>query len=556
MSISAPIENSSKSTSTSASLSAEIGAPTLPVDAPKNRKSLDSLTALRFFAAFSIVVYHAKDQFPFLSGLAANFALEQAVSFFFVLSGFILTYAHSNLGLDNCKPYIISRFMRIYPVHLAALATLLFLLPQNLAHFKDWPASLAYLTMTHAWVPIQDYYFAWNSPSWSISTEWFFYLSLPLLLTLGRKRLLAPLTLTALTFAFVFWLSAWQHLPTDSTTGSAVSAHGLLYINPLARLIEFALGITLGLTYTRIKPLPLPTLLEFLSLASFLFTCHLSTKLESFSAWHPYFLLWASHAGFSALSAAFVIIVFSQERGILSKALRFKPLVLLGEVSFAMYMLHYILLCYKFETVPLIYNQAGFWRFTAILVLASYFTFTYIEKPTRSLFKAKKNEKNSSQRKWLLSRSELVGLLAVPALIYALTPGTSLYQKELSQGTKIASPNCLFNGGIALETACLSNNDIVLRFKAQKPIILFQTVETRLLNAKGETIYFLQTALTTRPQFASQGSHFDYKMPNCSSAYQQAKFLSIKVMNRDGKALPTASEPQQSKLMIALKATN
>lgn len=534
LSITAPIETTQKS--------AELTAPLAQTGAQTNRKSLDSLTALRFFAAFSIVVYHAKDQFPFLSGIAGSFALEQAVSFFFVLSGFILTYAHSNLGLKNCKTYIVSRFMRIYPVHLAALATLLFLLPQNLKHLSNWKANLAYLTMTHAWVPIQDYYFAWNSPSWSISTEWFFYLSLPLLLTLGRKKLFAPLLITAIFFVFSFWLADWQHLPTNSTTGSAVSAHGLLYINPLARSIEFALGITLGLIYTRIKPLPCPTLLELLSLSGFLFTCHLSTKVENFSSW-PYFSLWASHAGFSALSAALVIIVFSQERGLLSKALRFKPLVLLGEISFAMYMLHYILLCYKFETVPLIYNQAGFLRFSAILVLASYFTFAYIEKPTRSLFKAKKS---------ILNRSELIGLALVPALIYALTPGTNLYPKELSQGIKIASPACLFDNGIALETACLSDKDIILRFKAKKQLILFQTVEARLLNAQGETIYFLQTALTTRPQFAAKDSRFDFKMPNCSNAYKEAKYLSIKVMNRDGSALAPSTEPQQTKLLINL----
>ena len=159
------------------------------------------------------------------------------------------------------------------------------------------------------------------------------------------------------------------------------------------------------------------------------------------------------------------------------------------------------------------------------------------------MFKAKKS---------IFNRSELIGLAAVPALIYALIPGTNLYQRELSQGIKITSPACLFDKSIALEKACLSDKDIILRFTAEKPLLLFQTVEARLINAKGETIYFLQTALTTRPQFAAKDSRFDFRMPNCSNAYKEAKYLSIKVMNRDGGALKPSIEPHRTNLLINL----
>ena len=206
-----------------------------------HRKSLNSLTSLRFVASLCIVIYHAKSQFPFLVDITKEFELSQGVSFFFVLSGFILTYAHNDLCLVNSKPYLISRFWRIYPVHIFALVTLYALIPGQTLFFRGWQVALAYLTMTHGWIPIERFYFVWNSPSWSISTEWFFYICLPALLMTSRKRIFFPVMITLLSLVGTCMLAGYSKLPLSSAEG--VSSHGLLYINPLARMFEFALGI-------------------------------------------------------------------------------------------------------------------------------------------------------------------------------------------------------------------------------------------------------------------------------------------------------------------------
>jgi hypothetical protein len=52
---------------------------------------LDSLTTLRFFAATMIVLAHAQNTFKCLGSVGKNIVLDHCVSFFFVLSGFILT---------------------------------------------------------------------------------------------------------------------------------------------------------------------------------------------------------------------------------------------------------------------------------------------------------------------------------------------------------------------------------------------------------------------------------------------------------------------------------
>lgn len=53
---------------------------------------LDQLTSLRFFAAFAIVLHHLEGLFL----IKGTHDLAYGVSFFFILSGFILTYSYSS----------------------------------------------------------------------------------------------------------------------------------------------------------------------------------------------------------------------------------------------------------------------------------------------------------------------------------------------------------------------------------------------------------------------------------------------------------------------------
>src|SRR5690349_17655364 len=75
------------------------------------------LTALRFFAAAVVVIGHGHSLFGSLN-IANAIATGQAVSFFFVLSGFILAYNYPVLrtGRDVAMFYA-TRFARIWPLH-------------------------------------------------------------------------------------------------------------------------------------------------------------------------------------------------------------------------------------------------------------------------------------------------------------------------------------------------------------------------------------------------------------------------------------------------------
>jgi peptidoglycan/LPS O-acetylase OafA/YrhL len=88
------------------------------------------LTSLRFFAAAMIVVFHSVNAFRIADNSKITFPLEQGVSFFFVLSGFILTYVYPSLnGAHRVRDFYVARIARIWPAHFAAFLLLLWLIP-------------------------------------------------------------------------------------------------------------------------------------------------------------------------------------------------------------------------------------------------------------------------------------------------------------------------------------------------------------------------------------------------------------------------------------------
>ena len=83
---------------------------------------LGQLTSLRFFAAIGIFVLHARNHNLIPSDFLFSLNLSNCVSFFFVLSGFIIAYAYDGRSYVLSAFYK-SRFSRIWPA--AAFSTLM-----------------------------------------------------------------------------------------------------------------------------------------------------------------------------------------------------------------------------------------------------------------------------------------------------------------------------------------------------------------------------------------------------------------------------------------------
>jgi peptidoglycan/LPS O-acetylase OafA/YrhL len=358
-----------------------------------NTAKLDQLTSLRFFAALMIVIHHSTGLFG-IKNVGVNFG--QGVSFFFVLSGFILTYVYPQLeNWYEIKKFWKARIARIWPAYLACLLIGFWLIPYN------WNALTAvpYLLMVQAWIPESAYYFSYNAASWSISTEMFFYLAFPLLLYQWNKSWLLKLVFSGALLIVLIAVTNNFSLPNygDPGTGSdgfLVSKHGLLYINPLSRIFEFIFGMCVARAWRNSKSTSSvfsATLYEL----SAIVLCGLSMYYGSnITQWcrENIFLgasvaQWFMHSG-SFFAFGLLIYVIAQGRGIFSKILANSFLVLLGEISYSLYLIHQILLTLyrqhglEFQSFS---NSIAFACFIGILLLSSYLIWSCIEMPARKI---------------------------------------------------------------------------------------------------------------------------------------------------------------------------
>jgi len=318
---------------------------------PPPAADLPALTSLRFFAAGMIFVFHLREYSPSDWAVAIGPAMYHGVSFFFVLSGFVLTHVYA--GRDfSWRRFYLARVARIAPLHLATLALLLAAIPMPYAvgqklGFAD--AALAFAlkaAMLDAWVPTRAVLQSWNNVSWSISAEMAFYAAFPLLLAAMTRRPAATLAaVAALTFA-VFAAGAAM-LPVTDPGRDVPSLFHLGSCFPLARGFEFALGMATSLAWRRwIQPAQLPfalwTAIEAAALTSaalWLFLCVPPLVTGASGA----LFVWLRACGSCFVFAA-LLLALAAGRGGLGGVLALRPLVALGEASFAFYMVHMIVM--------------------------------------------------------------------------------------------------------------------------------------------------------------------------------------------------------------------
>src|SRR5947209_7954479 len=124
-------------------------APALPSAAmpPPLPRDLPSLTSLRALAALMVFVFHlVRWQVVALPGAGAG---ETGVAFFFVLSGFVLTWGHA--GRLEARRFHVRRFARVWPSHAVMWAVALTVAVT--AEAVTWPAAVVNLLLLQGWIP-------------------------------------------------------------------------------------------------------------------------------------------------------------------------------------------------------------------------------------------------------------------------------------------------------------------------------------------------------------------------------------------------------------------
>ncbi|MEJ8821424.1 acyltransferase [Variovorax humicola] len=354
---------------------------------------LDALTSLRFFAAAMIVFGHAHGLFGSL-GLALNFSLAQGVSFFFVLSGFILTYNYPNVETGLFSFYK-ARFARLWPLHIVALLAVPTITGMwNIAGLN--PLGVAYVLvgnvlLIQSWIPFRDSYLTFNGVAWSISTEAFFYVVFPMALIGLRRAWGLVLALVVLLTILFLWLVVRYEIPMDVNT-STLNAMGMIYTNPIARLSEFVLGMIACKVFMYVgktdhSSITSWTVVEVAIVCLIALSMHLTPRLPLGvilpQQWVPvvqYFLIGSGSAPVFAIA----VVVFAFGRGLVSKVLAFPVLVFLGEASFALYLFHATILFWFEQHLSLAQSSFGVFLFWGSVLAMASAAHLWIEKPCRS----------------------------------------------------------------------------------------------------------------------------------------------------------------------------
>ena len=207
---------------------------------------INSLQSIRFIFALMIFHHHF-----FMTPQVVQFG-SFPVSFFFILSGFVMTIGYGDkvlLESFSYKQYILKRLIRIFPLNAICLMLSL-LIPVAADIFSSHLTTSNYslflpdLLMIQAWFPYESIYFSGNAVAWFLSDMLFFYLLFPFLIKILRRKLGYAL--------MIFIIICYFVLVSDIDGGKI---HYYIYICPLLRIVDFIMGIVLCQLLKNIKVL-------------------------------------------------------------------------------------------------------------------------------------------------------------------------------------------------------------------------------------------------------------------------------------------------------------
>ena len=201
------------------------------------RTDLHRLTALRAFAALAVFGFHTREKFHWSLGKSAFGLGYSGVAFFFVLSGFVLTW--STRPGSRASTFYLRRFARIWPMHLVTAVAAAFAYGTGSAI-----AVAENLLLVHAWDPRGSVHYSLDTPSWSLSVEAFFYALWPLAALLAHRAWGRFAAATVVVFGVEAAVTAW--LASDGYAHASAA-----YVSPPLRLGEFLLGVAMAVAVQR-----------------------------------------------------------------------------------------------------------------------------------------------------------------------------------------------------------------------------------------------------------------------------------------------------------------
>jgi len=367
------------------------------------KQKLPVLAACRLVAALIVVMVHYEiifGHFVVYGALGTT-----ALSWFFVLSGFILSYTYTELETRaQFKRFYTHRFIRIYPVYFLSVAfssalviigyqvmgenyfaevhrpfELMYDLPEN----KDggfWlMAVIRHLTFTQSASSIETLNLVFDGPLWSLVLEVYFYLTFPIFLFLlkniNTRARIAIAFLLGYLLQFVLIL---VFLP-DAEEYNVMNLNVTVYTNPLIRGIEFVFGMLLYKLFAlnmaaevqrRMKLWP-----SILAASVWIIVVVLSEM----------YVLYQFRVYFVALPFVCYLVYALATMNWFPEGRADRICVLCGGISYVLYCFHWPLmeLIQLFDLLPQLPFPLHLLLLTAVLLIFSWLIYRFVETPAR-----------------------------------------------------------------------------------------------------------------------------------------------------------------------------
>jgi len=358
--------------------------------------TIRTLTSLRFLAIMLIVVHHLREEFIPRLLTNENFGM-MGVTFFLMLSGFVINLRYGRITrMQEALFFLWNRIVRIYPLHILTLGICVFIFSRRgiPIHF---PTAIINGMLLQSFFPFKSIYFSFNALSWILSTLFFFYLVFTLAKLIPRLfPFIILLSLASLLLSVYFietnprgevlWFRLW-----------------LLYIFPLNRLVTIFLGMSVSIVFiikrhqltsrlgvvsaTALEAMALVLMIDFIAWEGL--TRFVHNAILSFTGsplWSIDFLNKNYISG--PLPVAMMICIFALEKGLVSRILQARIFIILGEMSFSIFITHqiiknYLLSSYKAYLFSALGQPMTVILATVFIIGVSCLTYLAIEEPIR-----------------------------------------------------------------------------------------------------------------------------------------------------------------------------
>lgn len=342
------------------------------------KQTINALTSTRFFAAIMVVIHHfGQEVYPFNKAQKFFHSGNVAVSYFFVLSGFVLCLSYGTQPVSYGE-YIKRRIARIAPLYWGALLAFILIAAGFYKYefnTRGWTEIALSVPFLQAYVP--TYPLVLNSPAWSISVEMLFYILFPFLLLLQKKSIRIFTILALVCYA----VSQYFHLIYFPIRwGINDNIFDTVFYSPEVHLNQFLFGMLGGYLFSRLQNRAL--MLKWFTFPVFLLIILLI-------AFRP-----ENSIGYQVGLLAPVFMLFVLCLAIADPAwLGYRPLVFLGEISYGVYILQFPVyklldpLNKQYFHMPV---QYLFFVSMVTLILVAALSYLYFERPLRRKINALK----------------------------------------------------------------------------------------------------------------------------------------------------------------------